>query len=218
VEPRISDSRIDSPAGNSLPTAAARRHRARIIALPNVAATGNKDFITSLLSDGGIDVRIDWDGDPDNRGHFEARVDSDSWARCPNIEAGPVNDVVSPNASPTGEVTAVRICRGPGYPTVPFRVKVMPITWLEHREPDREMAPDYTAERDVDYVYRDGQGPEEYEWQDSQSIGSEGAQRVDASLEPGVAYEMHVRLQHPSDPEVWQLQDPIVRNDHGGSN
>ena len=177
---------------------------------------GSKDFVEGLLSDSGIDIRVDWDGDGANPGRFEVLVGEEQWQPCPNIEIGEMNDLISPHKIPPDNHLTLRVCRGPDHPELPFQLRLVPITWLIMREPSTTAPPSYTARRGADYQYQDGRSPDDFEWLWSQNEG--GMHRVNASLVKGLAYEMHVRLQDPADPERWLQQDPVVRTDHGGSN
>lgn len=180
------------------------------------AGTGSKDFIESLVSDGGVDIRVDWNGDPASQGRFDVRVGQNAWQPCPNIEVSSMNDLISPREQPEASALELRVARGPEHVSIPFQVKLIPIVWMKEHEPGAIVPPTYTAERGIDYSYREGQEPDSYPWQTS--AGQNGVQRAAASLIKGTAYEMHVRLRHPSDPDCWRQQDPIIRSDHGGSN
>lgn len=194
-------------------------HRPPILALSVTSTTGmqgRKDFINGLMSDGGMDIRVDWNGDLASPGRFEVLVGLGQWQECPNIEISQMNDLVSPHEIPTRGTLALRIHRGPEHPTLPFEVRFVPISWLTEREPGAVVPPTYTAERGVDYHYLNNTTPDDYAWNPSNRHN--GAHRVDATLTRGQAYEMHVQLQDPANPERWLALDPIIRTDYGGAN
>lgn len=182
-----------------------------------VVSSNAKDFVQSLVTNDGIDIRVEWDGCTSSLGRFDVRVDTKRWQSCPNIDISAMNDLVSPKTLVAGKSMTVRMHRGPEHVACAFQARVIPIAWLAKHKPGATAVPAcYTAERGVDYNYDDSDTSADRTWQLSSL--DDGVQRLSLTLQTGRAYELWVRLQDPNNVNHWLEQDPIVRTDHGGSN
>ncbi|MEM9492683.1 MAG: hypothetical protein AAGC55_26280 [Myxococcota bacterium] len=173
------------------------------------SASADKAVHRAAVADCGVAIRVDWAGDG-GLGRFEVEVAPDCWRPCRNLAVHDRSDVIYPDRPVAGTRFVAHLQRGPLHPHRAFAVKALPITWRV--EPPT--APLATVLRDRDYVYADSVVPERVDWHTSRPIA--GVQRVTVPLQLGCAYELWVRLQHPTLSERWQLQDPILDTDTRG--
>jgi hypothetical protein len=179
------------------------------------AEEGTRGALDALVAEQAIDLRVDWDGDPANLGHFEVLVGASSWEKCELIDpSGPGIDVISLATALDGAMFRARFQRGPAHSDCTFGVKAVPIVWKQ--ELPAELDASYVAVRGTDYEYAGGLQPDLIPWTYSVLVG--GVHRLTLELSMEHHYEMWVRLQDPSDPNKWQVQDPIVRPVEGGGN
>ena len=160
-----------------------------------------------------IQIRVEWRGDGDRLGTFQVDTNGHAngagWVGCPNIAAGmPANDFIFPLESIPGDVP-LHLERGPDHAERPFKVRAIPITWLQRKPQDVDA--ERVVIRGQDYDYQST--PEEPVWRESTLIN--GVQTVDLTLPRGTDYEIWTQLQHPTDDDQWLPQDPVV--DGGGS-
>ncbi|MCG8418043.1 MAG: hypothetical protein MJE77_08895 [Proteobacteria bacterium] len=169
-----------------------------------------REVIPAEVAENGIELRVDWDGQPASTGSFEVKGEYETWTPCTRVDTCGVNDIVSPNKTVEGTKFMARVARGPDNPSYSFELRAIPITW-KHERPG-VLASDAVVRRDEDYEC----DASPVEWRKSALV--DGVQRVILELTIGTDYEMWIRLQSPHDPDNWLTQDPIVRTDNGGNN
>ena len=198
------------------PTTLIPPHHASILLREDLAHESFTPMPAALTADG-IDIRIDWDGTGEQLGRFEVRSPYGTWEQCQNLAPlMDANDLIYPTEHVAGESLSVRFHRGPSHPGLPFKVRALPIRWLEGRGPGPSSAlpATYEAVRYVDYTY-DIPDTTDIEglWQESSS--SDNVQCFVLDLAKGQDYEVWVTLQSPLDPDVWLPHDPIISPDSG---
>jgi hypothetical protein len=162
--------------------------------------------------DGGIDLRVGWDGSATDPGSFEVQNGSGLWLACPNTAPDcDRNDVVYATGVEGSKPFLARFQRGPTYPGCAFDVKAIPIVAFVDLS---GQSSDFVAVRGRDYKYADGADPEAIDWEGSSLEGD--VQRVPVVLATGRYYELWVRLHHPAEPDRWLILDPIVRTGNAG--
>ncbi|MCG8419833.1 MAG: hypothetical protein MJE77_18010 [Proteobacteria bacterium] len=176
----------------------------------------DRDLVDALVQDNGIDVQVEWNGESGNLGRFEVRVapgsTPDSWQPCTYLAQNDDDmDVMSPKEDIDGEVLTLRVRRGPEHPEHSFGIKLIPIVWKSGFTLPTD--PEAVVVRGEHYEYEDGWDPEQVEW--SMSIPG-GTGEIEKSLDVGRSYALFVRLQSPSAPGNWLVQDPIVRTSSRG--
>lgn len=188
----------------------------KVYVLPNrfIPDTGDPWDADRHLVDwnGGIDLRVDWSGDDDCAGTFEALCQS-VWVSLQQVSPGPNNEML---VSQTSSVTNLRLSRGPDNPAVRFAAKLIPITWhIEPKLPDDHAL---VVERELHYTYAEGHGLDSVPWVPS-TANQDGVHYLAIdSLVVGQDYEVWVRMWHPVDADKYKDMDPILRTGSGGGN
>ena len=175
-------------------------------------ARDSKAYLVARVDRGGIDLRVDWDGDTESLGRFEVMGHCEGeaeWQQCERIDTDAMQDLISPHREVKCRGFQARFQRGPDHGNCPFKVKAVPIRWKEN--PGKDPGQSYIAERGKDYDR--SVDAVEVPW--TCSLLLDGVQTLILELKTGSAYEMWVSLQHPTNPEMWLELDPIVRTDHG---
>lgn len=168
----------------------------------------SRGHLEALFADQAIDLRVDWDGSASSMGQFEVLVSASTWKACELIDPDDIGiDVISLSQAPLGTTYLARFRRGPAHAGCIFGVKAVPIVWTQ--ELPAQLAASYVAERGNDYEYQAQLQPELVPW--TYSVLAGGVQRLNLELSMASDYEIWVRLQHPTNPDSWRIQDPIVR-------
>jgi hypothetical protein len=162
--------------------------------------------------DGGIHLRVGWDGTATDPGCFQVQSSSGLWLACPHTAPDcDRNDVVHATGEVGSKLFLARFQRGPTHPGCAFDVKAILIVGLVDLS---GQSSDFVAVRGRDYKYADGAEPENIDWNGSSLEGE--VQRLTVVLETGRDYELWVRLYHPGEPGRWLILDPIVRTGNAG--
>jgi hypothetical protein len=189
-----------SPRGPVNPRFAAESfpaHRARVSAACNIS------------------MRVDWNGDPERLGNVEIGT-AEGWCPVQNLdtESG-LNDLIFPAITIEGDALMVDFERGPEHVQRAFKVRAIPIVWNKGVTLPIEPDADFVVKRLQDYTYVND--PASAPWRLSEPSAPDGVQRATLRLPKGVAYEIWIAMQHPTDDFHWKEHDPIVRTGEGES-
>ncbi len=158
-------------------------------------------------SDAVMQIRVDWDGDIENLGVFAVLCGDDEWRNCGNLNPeSSSNDLilVQPQAN-YGKFT-IKLTRGPNNQAIPFEAWARAIQWTLDPESSSEYSsPSFIPQREVHYQYSTGSI---YKHQASTLV--DGVQEASLELETTKSYELWTKLRHPSLPNIWCIQDPVV--------
>lgn len=176
-----------------------------------LAQEREREHIDAMVLDDGIDVQIDWDGTRPSLGHFQVLVTPDDWQACPNIDLGPINDIVSPATDVGSHTFRVRIRRGPIHRDCRFKARAIPIRWTTESDSFQH---DDVVTRGKDYEYS-ALMPDCDGWFESSPAQLEEnvhtAQMLVLEFEVGSDHELQLMLQDPLDENNWLAQDPIIK-------
>lgn len=158
-------------------------------------------------SDAVMQIRVDWDGDIEGLGKFEVLCSDDVWRACGNLDPeSSSNDLilVQPQAN-FGKFT-IKLTRGPNNQTIPFEAWTHAIQWTLDPETNPEYnSSSFVPKRGTHYQYSSGSI---YKHEASSLVN--GVQEVELELDTTLNYEIWTKLRHPTMPNIWCIQDPVV--------
>jgi hypothetical protein len=156
-----------------------------------------------------ISMRVDWNGDPERFGNVEIGT-AEGWCQVQNLdpESG-LNDLIFPAVRIEGDALMVEFERGPEHVQRAFKIRAIPIEWNKDVDLPKESDASYVAKRLQDYTYVSD--PASAPWHLSEPTAPDGVQRATLGLPTGVAYEIWISSQHPTDDRHWKEHDPVVQ-------